>query len=289
MYANRKRWRERVPNVLTGSISKWWLQMICTSASCSWNLPKARALLSKSENNYSETERGVLTSSYKSGEHTTDLVDCFQIMSRGTYKQNSECKKDKTAHFTHQPGPFIWFWLLNLKRHSWNAKCETGKKPKKESGCDLAQHLLRWTHKTTRWWSLTKYGAQMTWETFLLFSTFKKLLNSRQELSTYTVEMRCSIRYSAAKPSPRRACVRNPSSSALIGDNSDMKLETTGEGRETWFRITRSNKTSERNLGLKKETVKRKHSRSIDEDRLVDVSKRRRSSSYKTACVPFPH
>lgn len=103
--------------------------------------------------------------------------------------------------------------------------------------------------KTSRRWS-----AQITGETFPLFSTFKKLLNSRQELSTYTVEMRCSIRYSAAKPSPRRACVRNPSSSALIGDNSDMKLETTGEGRETWFRITHSNKTSERNSRLKKET-----------------------------------
>lgn len=44
--------------------------------------------------------------------------------------------------------------------------------------------------------------------------------------------MRCSIRYSAAKLSPRRACVRNPSNSALTGDSSDMKLETTGKRAE---------------------------------------------------------
>lgn len=67
--------------------------MICTSASCSWNLPKARALLSKSENNYGEMEGGVLTSSNKSDERMTDLVDCFQIMSRGTYKQRIQNAK----------------------------------------------------------------------------------------------------------------------------------------------------------------------------------------------------
>lgn len=41
--------------------------------------------------------------------------------------------------------------------------------------------------------------------------------------------MRCSIRYSAAKLSPKSAWVRNPSNSALTGDSSDMKLETTDE------------------------------------------------------------
>lgn len=51
-------------------------------------------------------------------------------------------------------------------------------------------------------------------------------------VNTYTVEMRCSIRYSAAKLSPKRAWVRNPSNSALTGDSSDMKLETTGKRAE---------------------------------------------------------
>lgn len=44
--------------------------------------------------------------------------------------------------------------------------------------------------------------------------------------------MRCNIRYSAAKLSPKRAWVRNPSNSALTGDSSDMKLETTGKRAE---------------------------------------------------------
>lgn len=44
--------------------------------------------------------------------------------------------------------------------------------------------------------------------------------------------MRCNIRYSAAKLSPNRAWVRNPSNSALTGDSSDMKLETTGKRAE---------------------------------------------------------
>lgn len=44
--------------------------------------------------------------------------------------------------------------------------------------------------------------------------------------------MRCNIRYSAAKLSPKRACVRNPSNSALTGDSSDMKLDTTDKRAE---------------------------------------------------------
>lgn len=44
--------------------------------------------------------------------------------------------------------------------------------------------------------------------------------------------MRCNIRYSAAKLSPKRAWVRNPSNSALTGDSSDMKLETTDKRAE---------------------------------------------------------
>lgn len=44
--------------------------------------------------------------------------------------------------------------------------------------------------------------------------------------------MRCNIRYSAAKLSPKSAWVRNPSNSALTGDSSDMKLETTDKRAE---------------------------------------------------------
>lgn len=57
------------------------------------------------------------------------------------------------------------------------------------------------------------------------------LIPTRNTDGTYTVEMRCNIRYSAARLSPSSACVRNPSSSALTGDNSDMKADTTAGGR----------------------------------------------------------
>lgn len=54
-----------------------------------------------------------------------------------------------------------------------------------------------------------------------------------KHLNTYTVEMRCNIRYSAATLSPKRAWVRNPSNSALTGDSSDMKLDTTDKREKT--------------------------------------------------------
>lgn len=45
-------------------------------------------------------------------------------------------------------------------------------------------------------------------------------------INTHTVEMRWRMRYSAARPSPNSTCVRNPNSSVLTHDSSDMKLDT---------------------------------------------------------------